>query len=110
MERERFKKMFPRLAEEMECGSSRISMDNLGDTLTKKNPNISRKWSGYNPDVVDFIRRCGTTEQAEEVIGYMEGRGEVTTDRATELRQQLWEKGLRSFGSRKEEDYYHRDR
>jgi hypothetical protein len=110
MKRERFRKLFPSLAKEMECGSSKVQMDDLEDTSRQTAMNTSRKWAGYNPNVIDFIRRCETLEQAEEVIGYMEGRGEVDPRHADELRQQLREKGLTSFGIRKAEGFYHRAR
>jgi hypothetical protein len=58
------------------------------------------------PDVIDFIRRCDTEEQAEEIIGYMEKRGEIEKQYARKLREQLKDKGVRSFGPKKEEDYY----
>ncbi len=40
----------------------------------------------------------------------MESRGEITHERAIDLRRQLLEEGLESFGSRKEEGFYHKDR
>ena len=36
----------------------------------------------------------------------MESRGEISGEYAGRLRKQLKEKGVRSFGSKKEEDYY----
>lgn len=110
MERKRFRNLFPHLAEEMENGSSKIPKDNVKSTRAKKTTNTSRKWKDYHPDIVDFIRRCRTIIQTEEVIEYMEGREEITSSRATELRQQLKHRGLESFGVRKSEGYYHRDR
>ena len=110
MERERFRKLFPSLAKEMECESSKVQVDNLEDMSKQTTMNTSRKWAGYNPNVIDFIRRCETLEQAEEVIRYMEERGEIDPCQADELRQQLREKGLSSFGFRKAEGFYHRDR
>jgi hypothetical protein len=58
------------------------------------------------PDVIDFIRRCDTEEQAEEIIAYMEKRGEIEKQYAERLRKQLKDKGVRSFGLKKEENYY----
>ncbi|MEM2412728.1 MAG: DUF2095 family protein, partial [Candidatus Bathyarchaeia archaeon] len=69
-----------------------------------------RSWvdpfANYDPDVIDFIRRCDTEEQAEEIIAYMEKRGEISSEYAAQLRKQLKEKGVRSFGPKKEENYY----
>jgi hypothetical protein len=58
------------------------------------------------PDVIDFIRRCDSNKQAEEIINYLRKRGEVNREYARKLRRQLKEKGVRSFGPKKEEDYY----
>jgi hypothetical protein len=107
MEKEIFKKFFPHLAEEMENGVSRVK---LGDNEEGEGaPANSRKWIGHEPDVVDFIRRCETAEQAREIIEYLEAKGEITSDRATKLRRQLKDEGLESFGSRKDEGFYHRN-
>ncbi len=40
------------------------------------------------------------------IISYMEKRGEIETQYATKLRRQLKERGVRSFGPKKEHDYY----
>jgi hypothetical protein len=58
------------------------------------------------PDVIDFIRRCDDEQQAKEIINYMEKREEINREYAQKLRKQLNEKGVRSFGSKKENDYY----
>jgi len=105
MEKDRFKKLFPNLAKEIEGEGSKIRIDQ-NDGASRED----RIWSGYDPDVVDFLRRCDDADQAEEVISYMEDREEITPERAAELRRQLMEQGLRSFGDKKEEDYYHNKR
>jgi hypothetical protein len=102
MEKERFKKLFPHLAEELDGNVSKVVIEVEGKS--------SRKWVGFIPDIVDFFRRCDTDEQGEEIIEYLEKKGEITQDRALELMKQLREKGIRSFGGKKGEGYYHRDR
>jgi hypothetical protein len=67
---------------------------------------VSERFDHYNPDAVDFIRRCDTEQQAEEIIAYLEKRGELGKPHALRLRRQLKEKGVRSFGPKKEHDYY----
>ena len=101
MEKDRFKKLFPHLAEELEGNESKVVIEAEGRS--------KRKWAGYTPDIVDFLRRCDTDDQGEEIIDYLEKKGETTQNRALELREQLREKGIRSFGSRKQEGYYSRD-
>jgi hypothetical protein len=44
--------------------------------------------------------------RAEEIIAYMEKRGEISNEYAQKLRAQLKRKGVRSFGPKKEENYY----
>ena len=57
-----------------------------------------------NVDIV--LALAQTEEQAEEIIAYLEKRGEVERPYAEKLRKQLKEKGVRSFGPKKEKDYY----
>jgi len=111
VDRERFRRAFPHLAEEIERGVQKITISavrwdpNVGEELassgTARDP-----WAGYMPDAIAFIRRCDTEEQALEIIDYLERKGEITSDYAEKLRRQLKEKGLRSFGPKKEPGYY----
>jgi len=110
MERDRLKKLFPHLVKEMESGRSKADVNEIIETDEPKANNDAPKWAGYDPDVVDFIRRCETVEQAEEVVDYMESRGEINAERAAEIRKQIIEEGLRSFGPKKEEGFYQRYR
>ena len=65
-----------------------------------------RSFDGYDPNAVDFIRRCGSEEEAHEIIEYMEQTGEIGRGEAQRMRSQLKTKGLRSFGAKKEYGYY----
>ena len=108
MEKKKFQKMFPHLYDEMEKGISEANFNlDEGDLGTTKSED--RKWAGHNPNVIGFIRRCETEKQAEEIIDYLENKGEVTSVRANELRDQLLKKGIRSFGKIKEKGYYHKN-
>ncbi len=109
MAEEWFKRLFPHLAKEMESGRSRVTTADVEGVQEQRPDGSERKWAGYVPDAVDFIRRCETREQAEEIIDYLEKRGETPPERAAELRRQLEDKGLESFGSRKEEGFYHKN-
>ena len=110
IDKKRFKKLFPHLAEEMEKGMSKVRIDGFRTHPEYEDHMTMRRWAGYDPDVIDFIRRCETEDQAKEIIDYMEKRREITPERAAELRGQLRSEGLRSFGDRKERDFYHRNR
>ena len=106
VEKKRFRRMFPNLAEELEKGDCGTKINSVRSNPTTGEKAVSRKFIDYNPDVIDFLRRCDKPEQAEEIIDYMENKKEISCEYATKLRKQLKKKGVRSFGSKKEDDYY----
>ncbi|MEM2394694.1 MAG: DUF2095 family protein [Candidatus Bathyarchaeia archaeon] len=105
-DRETFRKLFPNLAREMEGGENKVALNSVRTDIQAGEKAASKRFIHYDPDVIDFIRRCDTEEQAEEIIAYMEKRGEIGKEYASKLRRQLREKGVRSFGPKKEENYY----
>lgn len=106
IDKKSFKKMFPHLSEELEGGESKVSIGAVRTDSDVAEKSLFDKFRNYNPTVVDFIRRCDTEAQAEAIIAYLEKRGELTNEYATKLREQLKREGVRSFGSKKEENYY----
>jgi len=114
IDRERFRRAFPHLVEELERGAAVISIravrwdERAAEELASARP-YRDPWAGYMPDVVAFIRRCDTEEEALEIIDYMEKRGRISPEYADKLRKQLREEGLRSFGPKKEPGYYFRE-
>lgn len=102
----RFKKMFPHLAEEMGMGENNVQIASVRSDAEAGERAASSQFDGYNPDVIDFLRRCNNQNQAVEIIAYLENRSEISREYAARLRRQLKEKGLRSFGPKKEDDYY----
>ncbi|MEM3703774.1 MAG: DUF2095 family protein [Candidatus Bathyarchaeia archaeon] len=105
-DKETFKKLFPNLAREIESGENKVAVNSVRTDIKSGEKAAARRFTHYDPDVIDFLRRCDTEEQAEEIIGYMERRGEISKGYAKKLRKQLKEKGVRSFGPKKEENYY----
>jgi hypothetical protein len=101
-----FRKMFPNLANELETDEDKVGVNSVRTDNQTAEKAASQRFINYIPDVIDFIRRCDTEEQAEEIIAYLEKRGEVKRPYAEKLRKQLKEKGVRSFGPKKEKDYY----
>jgi len=101
-----FKKMFPHLAKELNSGENAVSIDSVDPTLEELEEKLPDKFHNYVPTVVDFIRRCNTDKEAHEIIAYMEKRCEITKEHAQQLKKQLKEKGVRSFGAKKEDNYY----
>ena len=61
-----------------------------------------------DPEVFDFLQRCETEIQALEIISYMEKQGEISSNEASEILQQLKSKGIRSFGPLKTNGHYER--
>ena len=106
IEKKRFRRMFPNLSQELETGDCGTTINSIRSDPTTAEKAVSKRFTGYTPDVIDFLRRCNKGEQAEEIISYLENRGEISSEYATKLRKQLKEKGVRSFGSKKEDDYY----
>ena len=106
IDKKKFRKMFPHLTKELEAGDSRMKITGVRSDLKTGENASAKKFTNYVPDVIDFLRRCDTVQQAEEIICYMKERREISRDYARRLKKQLKEKGVRSFGSKKEDDYY----
>ncbi len=118
MDKEKFRRKFPKISEEMDEGSVSDTIeddDEEEDAPTQEEtPAVApadqkkadRNFDNYNPTVVDFIRRCGSEKEAQEIIDYMERGGEIGRGEASQMRSQLRSKGLRSFGAKKEYGYY----
>jgi len=106
IDKEQFKKMFPNLAKEMSSDDNRIAITSVRSDIESGEKAASKSFRGYNPDVIDFLRRCDNEKQANEIIDYLEQRKEISGKYASQLRKQLREKGIRSFGSKKEDGYY----
>lgn len=104
-----FKKMFPHLAEEMDGGKSKIRINSVRTDVEAGEKAAVKCFDNYTPDVIDFICRCDTAKQAEEIIDYMEKRGEISRNYAQKLRTQLKKKGVRSFGAKRDDGYYLRE-
>ncbi|MCW4002775.1 MAG: DUF2095 domain-containing protein [Candidatus Bathyarchaeota archaeon] len=124
IDKKSLKKMFPNLYRELEEGENKISIDAIrkdamvaeeaaceecGEEEFASCTETPDKLRHFNPQAVDFIRRCDTEEQAEEIIAYLHKKGEISDDYAKELRCQLKRDGVRSFGPKKEENYYFKE-
>jgi hypothetical protein len=103
----------PHLVAEMERSEADVRIDGVRweETDRTRQPISTNKtrFSGYSPDVVDFLRRCTTEEEALEVIEFLEKRGEISSVHAREIRKQLRSRGVRSFGSKKSWGHYERE-
>jgi len=107
VDRESLKKMFPNLTKELQAGENKVRVNSVRTSPEEgERAATSQSFDEYVPNVIGFIRRCDTKEQAEEIVCYLEKRGEIDGEYAQKLKRQLKEKGVRSFGSKKEQDYY----
>ncbi|MCJ7613336.1 DUF2095 domain-containing protein [Candidatus Bathyarchaeota archaeon] len=106
LEKEKLRRMFPNLAKEMESRTCETKITSVRSDVNTAEKAVSKKFTGYTPDAIDFLRRCDKAEQAEEIICYLEKRQEISPAYAKKLRKQLKTKDVRSFGSKKEDDYY----
>jgi len=106
IDKKRFKRFFPHLSREIEAKKQRVVISSVRSDPQTGESASSGMFDGYVPDVIDFIRRCDNEKQALEIVEYMEKREEISPDHARRLRRQLKEKGVRSFGPKKEDDYY----
>ncbi|USG99204.1 DUF2095 domain-containing protein [Thermococcus argininiproducens] len=106
-DKEEFKEKYPYLAKELDEGAELVIE---GYRTKEEYEEEAMDFSGYNPTVIDFIRRCETDEEALEIINWMEDHGEITPEFAKELRIKLVKEGVRSFGSKKEWGWYERHR
>ncbi len=107
MDKKRFKKLFPHLAEEMNHKESKVTINSIrSGTPIEETAAYPDKTIGFIPDAIDFIRRCDNKKQAQEIIDYLRTRGEISQQYAKKLEDQLRKRGVRSFGPKKEEGYY----
>jgi hypothetical protein len=106
VDKEKFKKQFPNLAAEFENDAMSYSINSVRTDADASEKVSAKSFKGYNPGVIDFIRRCDTNQQAEEIIKFLEARGEIPVSYTNKIRKQLKDKGVRSFGPKKENDYY----
>jgi hypothetical protein len=106
LNRKSLKKMFPNLAEELQADENRVAVNSVRTDSQTAERVVGEGYVHYSPDVIDFLRRCDTRKQAEEIIEYLAKKGEITGEYARRLRKQLMQKGVRSFGTKKEDNYY----
>ena len=125
VDKKSLREMFPNLYKELEEGTSKISIDALRKNPEEAEADIAEcveqdvepepanskpdKLRHFNPSAEDFIRRCDTEAQAEEIIAYLLKKKEITEKCARELRCKLKREGVRCFGPKKEENHYFRE-
>jgi hypothetical protein len=103
---EEFKDSFPAISDELERGlTKQYKVQGVRATMSEKSEEAPAEGT-YIPGVIDYIRRCDTVSQAIEIVEWMLKQGEITRAEARDIKMQLKSEGLRSFGTKKEKDYY----
>lgn len=98
---EYFKEKFPHLTEEINSRTEAVSLDSVR-TDSDEAEKASYPDRDKGPTVTDFIRLCEDEDEAIEIINYLLEKGKINQERAKKLRRQLVNRGLRSFGSKRE--------
>jgi len=127
IDKKSIRKIFPHLYDELENGEVKVPINAvrknplqaeeeavMGDEcdctgeefVCKEAPDALRH---FNPSAIDFIRRCDTEAQAEEIIAYLQKKSEITKETAEQMLCQLKRDGVRSFGPKKEEYHYFKE-
>jgi len=91
-----FRDAYPNLAEELE-NSEGLEIDGA-----RTDEDEAEKAATQIPTVTDHLRRCETEEEAVEIIDYFVEKGEIEESHGDELKRQLVQRGLRSFGPKRE--------
>ncbi|KXB00288.1 hypothetical protein AKJ47_00540 [candidate division MSBL1 archaeon SCGC-AAA261G05] len=95
------KRKFPHLAQEIDEQAETISLDGVRtDVEEARKATYPNRAKG--PTVIDFLRLCDTDEEALEIIDFSVEQGKIDSKRAKKLKRQLVNRGLRSFGSKRE--------
>ena len=98
-----FRKKFPSLYKE------------LGEPEEEESPHPEKQddrghpLNEFEPQIESYIRRAHTVNEALEVVAYLKKRGEISEKQALELRRQIEERGIRSFGPLRTWGHYERE-
>lgn len=79
------------------------------DTIPKQKPLTKEEEQELSdPKIENFLCRCKTIDQAEDIIIYCLKRKEITPEQAEEIRNKIKKEGLRSFGEHKSWGHFER--
>ncbi|MFW9779142.1 MAG: DUF2095 family protein [Candidatus Heimdallarchaeota archaeon] len=96
-----FEEHFPALFNEITEG--KMALDQKLKELPEADP-----LTNYSPGVFDFLARAKTDQEGHEVITFLEKDGQIGSEQAANLREQLSNNGIRSFGPLRTRDFYFR--
>ncbi len=104
---------FPNLASEINEGKKSVKISSIEEEGKNESGNFEIKYEENlsNPGVIDFLRRCSTTEDAMEILEYLNAKKELTKDLFNYLKERIsQDEGLIKFidecGGPKKKGYY----
>ena len=100
---EEFRRDFPALKKELEEGTTRSFKIDGVRTVSEES---KEEKIAYTPDVVDYIRRCDTLTQANEIVEFLVKQDEISPAQGRAIKAKLKADGIRSFGAKREKDHY----
>ena len=100
---EEFRRDFPALNKELEEGITRSFKIDGVRTVSEES---KEEKIAYTPDVVDYIRRCDTLTQANEIVEFLVKQDEISPAQGRAIKAKLKADGIRSFGAKREKDHY----
>lgn len=103
---EKFQKKFPNLFKEIKNNTQSIKIDGVRTNPEEAEKASKSKKKDPEPNLVDYIRLCDNKEEALKIIDYMEREERVEPKYAEKIRNQLKNRGLRSFGSKRRPGKY----
>ncbi len=103
---EEFKRKYPHLYEELGDSALEGTEDSESPEVQHDEPHVSET---YPNEVISYIRRARTDDEAIEIVDYMRRRGEISESDATKILKQIRDQGVRSFGRLKTWGHYERE-
>jgi len=105
------KEKFPNLHAEMTVKKMPYKIDFVEGDSSLSNETESTlesvdPFSDFEPSTLDYIRRAQNDMEAEEIIRFALKQGDIISEEAEKLLDQLSEKGVRSFGSIRTSGHY----
>jgi len=82
-DKDEFDKEFPHLIKEISTRKKSIKIDSVDKDVEQKNEEKHREFNSlypnelYNPNVIDFLRRCTKNEEAINILDYLLKRNEI---------------------------------
>ena len=108
-----FNENFPHLKTEITGKKKSVKIDSIKTNIDTINLNSNKDHQRelVNPEVIDFIRRCTTIEEALSILDYLVKRKEISESDYTSYKNQIMKReGLREFidkhGGFKKPGYY----